>query len=110
MLPLGATPCRRSYPEHPMRCLLVLSCLLVFAAAARAQDAGVEFFEKKVRPVLVEHCYQCHSHQAKKQRGGLYLDSRDGMRKGGDVGPAVVPGKPGDSLLLKAVRHVDPDL
>jgi hypothetical protein len=91
---------------------LTFACLLALTAAgaAGAQDAGVEFFEKKVRPVLAEHCYKCHSHQAKKQRGGLYLDSRDGLRKGGDTGPAVVPGKPADSVLLKAVRHASPEL
>src|SRR5437764_12469113 len=89
-----------------MRCTFP-ACLAVALAAGgsvRAQD-GVEFFEKKIRPVLVEHCYKCHSHQGKKHRGDLFLDSRDGMRKGGENGPAVVPGKPGESLLLKAVRH-----
>jgi hypothetical protein len=64
----------------------------------------MESFEK-VRPVLEQHCYRCHSTAAKKQRGGLLLDSRDGLRKGGDTGPAIVPGKPGESLLLKAVRQ-----
>ncbi len=77
------------------------------AAAAPDDSAGVEFFEKKVRPVLVQHCYSCHSVEAKKQKGGLSLDSRAAMRKGGDSGPAVVPGKPEDSLFLKAVRHID---
>ena len=71
----------------------------------------MEFFEKKIRPVLVEQCYQCHSHQAKKHRGELYLDSRDGIRKGGETGAAVVPGKPADSVLLKAApRHVSSEL
>src|SRR5947207_1423169 len=69
-------------------------------------DAGVEFFEKKVRPLLVQHCYSCHSAEARKQRGGLLLDSREGLRKGGDSVPALVPGKPEESLLLKAVRQV----
>ncbi len=84
----------------------VLSSLLCAAPAARA-DAGVEFFEKKIRPVLVDHCYSCHSAEAsknKKLRGGLYLDSRAGIRDGGDSGPAVTPGKVKDSLLLKALR------
>src|SRR5437588_5872886 len=74
-------------------------------AAASAEDAGVAFFETKVRPVLVRHCYKCHSAQAGKHKGGLLLDSRAGLRKGGDSGPAVVPGRPGDSLLIRAVRH-----
>jgi hypothetical protein len=77
-----------------------------------AQDApsGVDFFEKKVRPVLVERCFECHSGQAKKLKGGLLLDSRAGLLKGGDSGPAVVPGNAAKSLLLKAVRWEDKDL
>src|SRR5205085_7271600 len=64
-----------------------------------------EFFEKKVRPGLVQHCYQCHSAEAKKLKGGLHLDTRDGVRKGGETGPAIVPGKPADSLLIQALRY-----
>ncbi|MCI0681014.1 MAG: PSD1 and planctomycete cytochrome C domain-containing protein [Gemmataceae bacterium] len=86
-----------------------VACAVVSPSRARAGD-GIDFFERKIRPVLVEHCYQCHARDAKKQRGGLLLDSRAGIRKGGDTGPAVVPGKPAESLLLKAVRHVDPEL
>ncbi len=71
---------------------------------------GVEFFEKKVRPLLVQHCYSCHSADAKKVRGGLLLDSRPGLLKGGDSGPAVVPGAPRQSLLVRAVRHADESL
>ncbi len=89
--------------------LLCLPLLLVPVVRADA-PAGVEFFEKKVRPVLVEHCYPCHSTQAKKKRGGLSLDSRQAMRKGGDTGPAVVPGQPERSLLLRAVRYRDDKL
>jgi hypothetical protein len=88
-----------------------LSLIILIAMTPRAvADNGIEFFEKKIRPVLVEHCYQCHSKDAKKQRGGLLLDSKTSMRKGGDTGPALVPGKPAASLLLKAVRHTHPDL
>ena len=65
------------------------------------------FFEKKVRPVLVEHCYKCHSEKADKLRGGLALDTRAGTRAGGDSGPAVVPGSPERSLLVKAIRSTD---
>jgi hypothetical protein len=83
---------------------LCVPAILAVVPALRAADPGVAFFEKKIRPVLVEHCYRCHS-TAKKQRGGLALDSRDGLRKGGDRGPAIVPGKPKDSLLLQAVRY-----
>jgi hypothetical protein len=69
-----------------------------------------EFFERKVRPVLVEHCYECHSADAKKIKGGLMLDSRAGVIKGGDTGPAITPGDPEASLLIQAIRHTDPDL
>jgi len=76
--------------------------------AAASRD--IEFFEKHIRPVLVKHCYECHSAKAakaKKLRGGLLLDTRQGIRKGGDSGPAVVPGKPGQSVILSALKHED---
>ncbi|MBI1830845.1 MAG: DUF1549 domain-containing protein [Planctomycetes bacterium] len=60
----------------------VALCLVTFVPAS-AQDAGIEFFEKKIRPVLIEHCYECHAGTSKKVRGGLLLDSRAGVRKGG---------------------------
>src|SRR3954453_3073861 len=71
------------------------------AADVPASDtaAGIAFFESRVRPVLVEHCYKCHSADAGKSKGNLLLDSREGVRAGGDRGPAVVPGDPGASLL-----------
>src|ERR671913_2277381 len=75
--------------------------------AARAQATAptaqqVEFFEAKIRPVLVESCFDCHTAD---EKGGLRLDSRDHLLKGGDSGPAIVPGNPEGSLLMKAVRH-----
>src|SRR5205823_6140757 len=82
-----------------MRSPFSLCAILLLATAARADD----FFESRIRPVLVENCYKCHS--AKKQKGGLALDSREGLRKGGDSGAAVMPGKPRESLLIKAVRQ-----
>ncbi|MDB5311003.1 MAG: hypothetical protein JWO38_5205 [Gemmataceae bacterium] len=72
----------------------------------------VEFFEKKVRPVLTEHCYSCHSADAaskKKLKGGLLLDSRDGLLRGGDNGPSLVPGKPAESALIQTLKY-DGDL
>jgi hypothetical protein len=89
---------------------LAVCLLLVLPSVAAAQDAGVDFFEAKVRPVLAEHCYSCHSRTAKKQRGGLLLDTREGLRTGGDSGPAIVPGKPHESMLIKAVRHTSDGL
>lgn len=85
----------------PVFCLLLTAVPATVAVA----DERVEFFEKKIRPVLVEHCYECHAVGAKKIRGGLLLDSRETSRTGGDSGPAVVPGKPDESLLLSALRH-----
>ena len=79
------------------------------AEAAETDAEAIEFFESKIRPVLARQCYECHS-TAGKQRGGLNLDHRDSLRKGGDSGPVIVPGKPGESLLLKAIRHEEPDL
>ena len=80
--------------------------LCAFAPATRAHDQpGLELFEKRIRPVLIRHCYECHSLVAKELKGGLRLDSRAGIRKGGETGPAVVPGKVAGSLLLAALRH-----
>jgi hypothetical protein len=79
----------------------------VRAAATPVTDAGIEFFESKIRPLLTEECYRCHSRGAEKIRGGLLLDTQEGMLKGGDSGPAIVPGNPGKSLLIKAVRYTD---
>lgn len=84
--------------------------LVVCSRAARADDAGIEFFEKKVRPLLVKHCYECHAADAKQVGGNLLLDHRVGARKGGDSGAALVPGKPGDSLLVTAIRYEDEGL
>ena len=70
--------------------------------------ADVEFFERKVRPVLVEHCYECHGD--KKQKGGLRLDSRPGWHAGGDSGPVVTPGDPAKSLLIEAIGYKNEDL
>ncbi len=69
-----------------------------------------EFFERKIRPVLVEHCYECHSTTGKKIKGGLVLDSRAGVQKGGDTGAAITPGDPEASLLIQAIRHTDAEL
>ncbi|NBV21481.1 MAG: DUF1553 domain-containing protein [Proteobacteria bacterium] len=85
---------------------LVASSLPASVRAATPEE-GIAFFEKRVRPVLVEHCYECHSASAKKTKGGLRLDSREGWVKGGDSGTAIIPGKPDDSLFIKGIRHWD---
>ncbi|MGE0608188.1 MAG: PSD1 and planctomycete cytochrome C domain-containing protein [Pirellulales bacterium] len=83
---------------------LALCALLSLPPAARADDA-LEFFEKKIRPVLVEHCGECHAASSKPLKGNLRVDSQPGLLRGGDTGPAVVPGDVEKSLLLKAVEY-----
>lgn len=65
----------------------------------------VEYFEKKVRPILAERCYSCHSQDAKTVQGGLLLDTTQAIRSGGDSGELVVPGKPDQSLLIESVLY-----
>ncbi len=69
----------------------------------------LDFFEKKIRPVLSEKCYKCHSEKADKVKGGLVLDTREGARRGGDSGPAVVPGNLDDSIIIQALRYTNKD-
>ena len=78
------------------------------AIGAEIAPENLAFFESKVRPLLIERCYECHGE--KKQKGGLRLDSRAGWQMGGDTGPALLPGQPHESLIIKAVRQLDPDL
>ncbi len=97
--------------------LFFLSCGLVVVISATADErddpsqqrsVSNHFFETKIRPVLAKYCYECHS--AAKAEGGLRVDFRTLVRKGGDRGPAVVPGRPEGSVLLTAISHTDPDL
>ncbi|RFC44676.1 MAG: Protein of unknown function (DUF1553)/Planctomycete cytochrome C [Verrucomicrobia bacterium] len=87
---------------------LLLSAL---TAAAALDTAQTDFFEKRIRPVLIESCYKCHSADSENIRGGLLVDTRDGLLQGGDSGPAVVPGDLKKSALIAAIRHEgkDPD-
>lgn len=91
--------------------ILCFSFVVLFAnhsicfAKQRASKQDIEFFEKDVRPLLVKHCYQCHSADAKRIEGNLRLDSRGAHLRGGDSGEAVVPGDAADSLLIESVRY-----
>lgn len=86
-------------------CLLPV-CLLSFATeGAELTRAQSEFFEKQIRPILANNCYRCHSDDAKSLKANLYLDSKEGVLRGGESGPVIVPGKPGQSLLIQAIRH-----
>ena len=95
-------------------CRLLL-CTLAALSALRAEAAELpreqlDFFEKKIRPMLIARCYECHSAAAKKIKGGLTLDTREGLLKGGDAGPVIVPGDPEKSKLIEAVRYKNRDL
>ncbi|CAA9549997.1 MAG: hypothetical protein AVDCRST_MAG88-696, partial [uncultured Thermomicrobiales bacterium] len=107
-------PQRRPLAAFLAACFLAAG--LAPAGAARAQDAKeptaeqVEFFEKKIRPVLIEKCYSCHSHQAKKLKGEYYLDARESMIKGGESGnAAIVPGDAEKSPFIAMIRRTDED-
>src|SRR5713226_5423923 len=90
---------------------LVTACGFIESAfSAEPTSRGLALFNDYIEPLLRERCYECHSHESGKAKGGLVLDSRNGWAKGGEHGPAIVPGKPEESLLLRAVSHTDPDL
>jgi len=95
------------------RCCAIgyLVLITLSASSARSAEYPVDFFEKKIRPVLVENCYKCHSASAEKLKGGLWLDTREGMLKGGESGkPAITPGDAEASLLIEAIRYQNEDL
>ena len=84
--------------------------LLPQTSLASQDGAETKFFEEKVRPLLIAHCYECHSADAKELRGGLLLDTKAGWQAGGDNGPAIVAGKPQSSLLIRAISYGDEEL
>ena len=97
-------------PEQLYRlALFLLFFLPALAPAAEPTREQLDFFEKRIRPVLVNRCYECHSADAKKLKGGLALDTRDGLLAGGETGPALVPGDPEKSRLIEAVRYQNRD-
>lgn len=111
-IPISTLPPARLFAMF-VRCSSFLLAILA-APMAFGQDKssreGIDFFEKKVRPVLVKNCYECHSAEAKKLQGKLRLDIRSGIRVGGSNGPTIVVGEPSKSLLIKAVRQTDESL
>ena len=104
------------FPESAMiaRIVLAIACVTVPVSGhagepdANTQAAREHFFEQKVRPLLAENCYSCHDD--KKQKGGLRLDSLEAILKGGDSGPAVVAGKPEESLIVEAINYEGPEM
>jgi cytochrome c553 len=113
--PLSLNLTLRNMPMLSLRhTTLALAALAAFAVAPSAEampatKEGLEFFEKNVRPILIDRCYECHSAEKNSSKGGLILDSMDGAYKGGDEGPSVIPGDLEKSLLIKAVRYTDPE-
>ncbi len=88
-----------------------LSLTVILASWCHATTPGqIEFFEKNIRPVLVERCYECHSATSKKLKGGLRLDSKAGFLRGGETGPAIVPSHAEKSLLIECVEYGNRDL
>lgn len=113
--PIPPTPYPPPTPPMRSRQLLAIGCLSLCTtlspaiasgddAVPSADAAGVDFFERKIRPVLVEHCERCHG-GGDSIRGGLRVDSRDGLQAGGDSGPAIVAGDPDASELIAAIRY-----
>ena len=84
--------------------------LAALAIAAGPQNAAIDHFETKIRPVLALHCYACHSKSIATPQGGLLLDSPQGIRRGGNSGALIQPGDPANSLLIRALRHTDKKL
>jgi hypothetical protein len=97
--------------HHPNMFAALLSLLV--AVVARGEDLDpqqIDFFETQIRPLLVEHCYECHSTESGESSGELLLDSAAGLSNGGSLGPALKAGDPDNSLLFKAVSYEDPEL
>ena len=91
--------------------VFLLSLLMPCVASADDTDKmGAEFFERRIRPILVARCYECHSEEAGEQQGGLLLDREAGWREGGERAKAVIPGEPEASLLITAVRYQQDDM
>ncbi|MGP0063271.1 MAG: DUF1553 domain-containing protein [Isosphaeraceae bacterium] len=106
---------RKSFPRRPDGAPAKSGATKEKPSGTVAPDVGFtpeqeRFFEAKIRPVLVTQCGKCHGSNAEEPRGGLRLDSREWLLRGGDTGPAIVPGRPDESLLLRAIRYRDEDL
>ena len=99
--------------DHTIRILsnsFALTCCFLMLSVVSTNADDTEFFSSKIEPILKKNCLPCHSHEAGQMEGGLTLDSRSGWSRGGDSGPALVPGNPNSSLLIQAIRYQNPDL
>src|SRR5436305_15165828 len=88
--------------------LLILAAIL--GGRCFAAESGAEFFEKRIRPVLADNCYECHSAQAKKIKGKLRLDSREDILRGCETRPAIIPGNADKSLLITSIKYTILDM
>ena len=93
-----------------VRSLVLLPFVAVVAFGADPTPEQAERFEKTIRPLLVEHCYKCHSAESKKVKGGLRVDGRYRLLEGGDGGAAIVPGDPAKSKIIEAVKYTNKDM
>jgi len=89
-------------------CIAGAILALLAGTPVSAQTTDIEFFEAKIRPVLVQRCYSCHNSKMAAPKGDLILDNKEGLLKGGSGGPVIVPGKPAESRLLKVLSYTDP--
>lgn len=96
--------------RHRGRCIVLLIGILWLLSVDLWATEPRVFFRQEVEPILRKHCFSCHSHAAGQMEGGLALDWKSGWTEGGGRGPAVVPGEPTKSLLIRAVQHTDPEL
>ncbi len=98
----------RNSESHLIRhCRRLSRCWAQPLRADEPTRAQLDFFEKKIRPVLVKHCYECHSEKSDELGGNLRVDLREGLIKGGETGTAVVPGQPDESLLISSLEYQD---
>ena len=103
--------CNNSTPWNLIRSLIAGGlCFLCVVPTQATESPEIKFFQDRVEPLLEEKCLGCHSHAAREMEGGLTLDSKSGWETGGDRGPAIIPGKPDESLLITAVRYKHDDL
>ena len=103
---------RKPMPQSFIFSLATVGLLSLGSLPVHGADdlAGIDFFEQKIRPVLAQNCYECHSGKAEKLKAGLYLDRKAGWAQGGESGPVIEPGEPDKSLLIRAIRYKDNDL
>src|SRR5262249_36201462 len=90
--------------------MIALLGLATAAQAAPPAPKDLDFFEKRIRPVIVQNCYKCHSADTKELKGDLLLDTRAGVQRGGESGPVIKPGDPNASQLVKAIKYTNKDL